>query len=54
MLRKELLEARRALRSAGEGASGPRRKKHRGEWELVAARWVIASFNGVVEELQWK
>lgn len=54
MLRKELLDARRALRSVGEGASGPRRKKHRGEWVLVAALWLIGSFNGVVEKLQWK
>lgn len=54
MLRKELLDARRALRSVREGASGPRSKKHRGEWELVTAQWVVASFNGVVEELQWK
>ena len=54
MLRKELLDARRALTSFREGASGPRRRKQRGEWELVAERWVIASFNGVVEELQWK
>lgn len=33
MLRKELLDARRSLRSAGEGLSGPRSKKQRGEWD---------------------
>lgn len=52
MLRKELLDARRALRSVREGVSGPRSKKHIGEWELVTAPWVVASFDGVVEELQ--
>lgn len=52
MLRKELLDARRALRSVREGASGPRSKKHHGEWELVTAQWVVASFNGVVEEMK--
>lgn len=36
MLRKELLDARRALRSAREGVSGPRSKKQRGEWELAS------------------
>lgn len=36
MLRKELLDARKALRSTREGASGPRSKKHRGEWELAS------------------
>lgn len=53
MLRKELLDARKALRSVRGGASGPGSKKQRGEWELVPAQWVVASFNGVVEELQW-
>ena len=36
MLRKELLDARKALRSAREGVSGPRSKKQRGEWEQVS------------------
>lgn len=36
MYRKELLDARKALRSAREGVSGPRSKKQRGEWELVS------------------
>ena len=36
MLRKELLDARKALRGVREGASGPRSKKQRGEWELVS------------------
>lgn len=35
MLRRELLDARKALRSAREGASGPKSKKQRGEWELL-------------------
>lgn len=34
-MRKELLDARKALRSVREGESGPRSKKQRGEWELV-------------------
>lgn len=33
MLRKELLVARKALRSVREGESGPRSKKQRGEWD---------------------
>ncbi len=36
MLRKELLDARKALRNAREDVSGPRSKKQRGEWELVS------------------
>lgn len=36
MLRKELLDARKALRSVREGVSGPRRRKPRGEQELVS------------------
>lgn len=41
MLRKELLDARRALRGVREGASGPSSKKQRGEWEREreTARW---------------
>lgn len=35
MLRKELLEARKALRSARDSGGGPRSKKLRGEWTLV-------------------
>lgn len=60
MLRRELLNARRALRSVSEGASGPRSKKQRGEWESAfhsgrgsCARQnrqrktgVVGSFNG--------
>lgn len=38
MLRKELLDARKALRSVGEGASGRKGKKQRGEWELVSSQ----------------
>lgn len=48
MLRKELLDARKALRNAREGVSGPRSKKQRGEWELVSKQnmyydmyWVV-------------
>lgn len=33
MYRKELLDARKALRGVREGVSGPRSKKQRGEWE---------------------
>lgn len=36
MSRKELLDARKALRSLREGVSGPRNKKQRGEWELLS------------------
>lgn len=36
MLRKELLDARKALRSVGEGESGPRSKKQRGELEPLS------------------
>lgn len=36
MLRRELLDARRALRSVSEGVSGPRSKKQRGEWEMLS------------------
>lgn len=35
MSRKELLDARKALRGVREGVSGPRSKKQRGEWKLV-------------------
>lgn len=55
MLRKELLDARKALRSVREGVSGPRSKKQRGEWELVVVqdctvpqqsiKWAVGSFN---------
>lgn len=38
MLRRELLDARKALRSVREGASGRKGKKQRGEWELVSSR----------------
>lgn len=38
MLRKELLDARKALRSVREGASGRKGKKQRGEWELVSSQ----------------
>lgn len=34
MYRRELLDARKALRSTREDVSGPRSKKQRGEWEL--------------------
>lgn len=36
MSRKELLDARKALRSFREGVSGPRSKKQRGEWEMAS------------------
>lgn len=36
MFRKELLDARKALRSFREGVSGPESKKQRGEWEMVS------------------
>lgn len=36
MYRKELLDARRALRNARDGVSGPMSKKKRGEWERVS------------------
>lgn len=55
MLRKELLDARKGLRSVREVVSGPRSKKQRGEWELVSIqdyatlydsiKWVVGSFN---------
>lgn len=32
MLRKELLDARKALRNVREGGGGPRSRKRRGEW----------------------
>lgn len=35
MLRRELLDVRKALRSVREDVSGPRSKKQRGEWELL-------------------
>lgn len=35
MLRKDILEIRKSLRSVGEGASGPRSKKLKGEWETT-------------------
>lgn len=38
MSRKELLDARKALRSVREGVSGPRSKKQRGEWELATVQ----------------
>lgn len=38
MSRKELLDARKALRSVREGASGRKGKKQRGEWELVSSQ----------------
>lgn len=51
MLRKELLDARKALRGVREGVSGPRSKKQRGEWELVSIqnmyyssiKWVVGA-----------
>lgn len=55
MLRKELLDARKGLRSVREVVSGPRSKKQRGEWELVSIqdhatlydgiKWVVGSLN---------
>ncbi|KAI4831635.1 hypothetical protein KUCAC02_001171 [Chaenocephalus aceratus] len=47
MLRKELLDARKALRSAREGVSGPRSKKQRGEWEQAAEAIRGAEANAV-------
>lgn len=47
MLRKELLDARKALRSAREGVSGPRSKKQRGEWELLSIQ------NMYYESINW-
>lgn len=38
MSRKELLDARKALRSFREGVSGPRTKKQRGEWEMASTQ----------------
>lgn len=51
MLRKELLDARKALRGVREGVSGPRSKKQRGEWEPVSIqnthytgiKWVVGN-----------
>lgn len=51
MLRKELLDARKALRGVREGVSGPRSKKQRGEWEPVSiqnthytgVKWVVGN-----------
>lgn len=43
MLRKELLDARKALRTVSEGVSGPRSKKQRGEWELVSTQYKICA-----------
>lgn len=43
MLRKELLDARKALRTVSEGVSGPRSKKQRGEWELVSTQSKICA-----------
>lgn len=43
MLRKELLDARKALRTVSEGVSGPRSKKQRGEWELVSIQYKICA-----------
>lgn len=43
MLRKELLDARKALRSVREGESGPRIEKQRGEWELVSIQNMYCS-----------
>lgn len=45
MLRRELLDARRALRSVSEGGSGPRRKKQRqrGEREMLSIQDVVSA-----------
>lgn len=41
MLRRELLDARRALKSVSEGVSGPRSKKQRGEWVMLSIQDVV-------------
>lgn len=66
MLRRELLDARRALRSVSEGVSGPRSQKQRGEWEMLSIQdvvpvrrkpaaqdGVVGSFNGFKRRTQF-
>lgn len=66
MLQRELLDARRALRSVSEGVSGPRSKKQRGEWEMFSIQdvvpvhcipavqgGVVGSFNGFKRRTQF-
>jgi len=38
MSRKELLDARKSLRSVREALSGPRSRKQRGKWEKVSIK----------------
>ena len=38
MIRRELLDARRALRSSRDGDGGPRRRKNRGELETSGSQ----------------